>query len=406
MEDTIDYSQYTFRELVEASTTLDSEQYPDRAEQLQSLIAQHPDNPANQIEKASDGRKVNVNFHGDGKEFFNIWIVNILLTIVTLGIYSAWATVRTNRYFYSNTEVDGRRLYYLADPIKILKGRVVAVVLFTLVYLLNIFDPLFGLVAMGVLVFLAPLFICMSLRFKLRMTAYRNVTFNFSGQYARAFVLFILLPIASVFTLYLLFPWVLKKIDEFIYSNASYGNKPLVTNISAKEYYLASLVSAAVGMGLFFVFAIVSALVMGGGMAAFGDSADFNESTGALIFATLGYVFFVVGYVSIVLTASSLYETWIRNHVYNNTSIQDVCDFHSTLSTMDLVLLRLSNFLLIVCTLGLAVPWTKVRTARFFSQVTSVTILAGADEVIDERGQSSALGEEVADVFDFDIGIA
>lgn len=192
MEDTIDYSQYTFRELVEASTTLDSEQYPDRAEQLQSLIAQHPDNPANQIEKASDGRKVNVNFHGDGKEFFNIWIVNILLTIVTLGIYSAWATVRTNRYFYSNTEVDGRRLSYLADPIKILKGRVVAVVLFTLVYLLNIFDPLFGLVAMGVLVFLAPLFICMSLRFKLRMTAYRNVTFNFSGQYARAFVLFYL----------------------------------------------------------------------------------------------------------------------------------------------------------------------------------------------------------------------
>lgn len=26
-------------------------------------------------------------FHGDGKNYFGIWIVNILLTIVTLGIY-------------------------------------------------------------------------------------------------------------------------------------------------------------------------------------------------------------------------------------------------------------------------------------------------------------------------------
>lgn len=186
MEDIIDYSQYSFRELVEASTTLDSEHYPDRAEQLQSLIAQHPDNPANQKKTSSGGRKVYVKFHGDGKEFFNIWIVNILLTIVTLGIYSAWATVRTNRYFYSNTEIDGRRLSYLAEPIKILKGRAIAVALFAFVYILNIFDPIFGLVAMGLLVFLAPLFICMSLRFKLRMTAYRNVTFNFRGQYGSA----------------------------------------------------------------------------------------------------------------------------------------------------------------------------------------------------------------------------
>ncbi|RYZ95608.1 MAG: DUF898 family protein, partial [Proteobacteria bacterium] len=30
-------------------------------------------------------------FRGQAGEFFRIWIVNTLLTILTLGIYSAWA---------------------------------------------------------------------------------------------------------------------------------------------------------------------------------------------------------------------------------------------------------------------------------------------------------------------------
>ena len=68
-------------------------------------------------------------FHGDGGEFFRIWIVNIVLTILTLGIYSAWAKVRTKRYFYGNTELAGDRFDYLGDPLAILRGRIIAIVL-------------------------------------------------------------------------------------------------------------------------------------------------------------------------------------------------------------------------------------------------------------------------------------
>jgi uncharacterized membrane protein YjgN (DUF898 family) len=69
-------------------------------------------------------------FRGDGTEYFKIWIVNIFLTLITLGIYSAWATVRNNRYFYGNTFVDGTSFSYLAKPLQILKGRIIAVVVF------------------------------------------------------------------------------------------------------------------------------------------------------------------------------------------------------------------------------------------------------------------------------------
>ena len=45
-------------------------------------------------------------FHGQATEYFKIWIVNVLLTVLTLGIYSAWAKVRTMRYFYGHTVLD------------------------------------------------------------------------------------------------------------------------------------------------------------------------------------------------------------------------------------------------------------------------------------------------------------
>lgn len=46
-------------------------------------------------------------FTGKGSEYFGIWIVNLLLTILTLGIYSAWAKVRRLQYFYRNTQLAG-----------------------------------------------------------------------------------------------------------------------------------------------------------------------------------------------------------------------------------------------------------------------------------------------------------
>ena len=57
-------------------------------------------------------------FNGSGKEYFGIWIVNILLSIITIGIYSAWAKVRNKRYFNGHTELDGHRFDYHASPIR------------------------------------------------------------------------------------------------------------------------------------------------------------------------------------------------------------------------------------------------------------------------------------------------
>ena len=68
-------------------------------------------------------------FTGDGSEYFRIWIVNLLLTLLTLGIYSAWAKVRKTRYFWQNTRLDGAVFDYHGPPGAILRVRIISLIL-------------------------------------------------------------------------------------------------------------------------------------------------------------------------------------------------------------------------------------------------------------------------------------
>src|SRR5690606_19467483 len=72
------------------------------------------------------GRLRPIVFTGSGGEYFRIWIVNLLLSILSLGIYSAWAKVRRQRYFHRNTRLAGSAFDYHARPAAILLGRIVA----------------------------------------------------------------------------------------------------------------------------------------------------------------------------------------------------------------------------------------------------------------------------------------
>ena len=54
-------------------------------------------------------------YTGTGGEYFRVWVVNVLLTIVTLSLYTPWARRRTAQYFYSHTQVLGSPLEFAAE---------------------------------------------------------------------------------------------------------------------------------------------------------------------------------------------------------------------------------------------------------------------------------------------------
>ena len=72
---------------------------------------------------ASAPQRHPIEFTASGSEYFRIWIVNLLLIVVTLGIYLPWAKVRKLKYFYSNTWVGGDALDFHGEPARCCAAR-------------------------------------------------------------------------------------------------------------------------------------------------------------------------------------------------------------------------------------------------------------------------------------------
>jgi uncharacterized membrane protein YjgN (DUF898 family) len=331
-----------------------------------------------------------IEFTGKGAEYFGIWIVNILLSIITLGIYSAWAKVRTNQYFYGHTHIDGHSLRYLATPMQILRGRIIAAALFIIYTIASTTSPTAGSILFLIIILIAPLLIVKSLRFTLGMTSYRNVRFGFAGSYGTAYLHFIALPILAIVTVGLAAPWVMKRIDQFINGNARYGDRSFDVDTHAGRYYWACFCTIIAATCVFLI-----ALGISAALIALGDTGRLAGALIAVLFTL--YVYSIIG---------AVYSGIVRNHLYNSTSIEGVGKLHSDINPMAYSWLFFSNTILTIFTLGLAYPWTKVRRAVFLANATQVTIEPGIDSVVETlEANASAFGEEAAGFFDVDVAI-
>lgn len=332
-----------------------------------------------------------IKFSGKSGEYFKLWFVNMFLSIVTLGIYSAWAKVRDTQYMYGHTNVDDNSFRYLATPMQILKGRIIAVIVFALYMVLSSINPLFGMLMAFAFLVAMPWLIIQGLKFTMRMTAYRNVRFSFEGTYGGVIVHFLLLPIVGAITFYLAMPWVMQKIQQYIHNNITYGGKHFEQNSSAGQYYIAVLISLGI------------ALVGGSLIAAFGGATIASAQAGP----SAGLI--VVGIAAFFLMAivSAVYRAMIYNHLLQTLELPEVASFDANMKVLPFASLMITNLLLLVVTLGLALPVVKIRVARYLASVTQVTIKPGIEELVNTvDGEHSAFGEEAAGLFDTDLSIA
>ena len=103
---------------------------------------------------------------------------------------------------------------------------------------------------------------------------------------------------------------------------------------------------------------------------------------------------------------TTIYMAIIRNHLFRSTFLPGLVDFESRVGVLSFFRLRLTNLALLMATLGLALPWVRVRTARYYADATSVRISDGIEQVIAQMPpEASAIGEEVAGIFDVDAGL-
>ena len=339
--------------------------------------------PEDSAEAQATPRMSPFTFSGEGREYFGIWIVNILLSILTLGIYSAWAKVRNKQYFYGNTELESARFEYTADPKRILFGRLIAFAFFVVYSILSELSVVTALIAFGMLVAFMPWAIRQALRFNARYSNYRNVPFRFTGSLSGAFVAFIAWPVLAMLTLGLLTPMMLQRQQHFILDNHHWGTVPFHFSAPVSAYYMMSLKLAG--------------CLIGGGLLLW-------------VLALIGLpgflVFMLVPALYLVLMA--LFSVTMANLKFNFTTLRTgrrEHAFEAYWDTSSYFQLILVNTLATLFTLGLFTPWAKVRAARYAAEHTEAMVDGSLDDIAAaEQEKTSTIAEGVGDLFDLDVG--
>ena len=395
-------------------------------------------------------------FTGKGSEYFGIWIVNIVLSILTIGIYSAWAKVRRLQYFHRHTQVAGSSFDFHARPIDILKGRLIAVGAYAVFVALSKFSPGLSIVVALLLLLVIPFFAYKSLRFRLHNSSWRQVRFKFNGKVPGAYGAFLGWPIAAMITLYLLAPLAHHQVNAYTLNNAALGTTAARFRASVGAFYKVYLktfgfflIYLAVAGGLAWAVLANSSIDMksmfknmaaesaeaqkkdsdsatesedkdidakddasGKALVAEGKTTDEKPATNshkdvakALLFAQVLPLMILGFYLFAFLLIGPYFSARINNVIWNGTSLGPM-RFESNLSARRLSFISITNFFAIIFTLGFFKPFAAVRMAKYRTECLQL-LAAGPIAVHAQAiaGNLNARGEELAEIFDVDVGL-
>jgi uncharacterized membrane protein YjgN (DUF898 family) len=309
-------------------------------------------------------------YHGEGGALFGLMIVNVLLSIITLGVYSFWAKNKVREFHYSHTSLDGDRFAYHGTGGELFAGALKAGALMGLLgggltaitemSRRGLVDPfvMLGTVAAFYLAifFLVTIAVNGARRYRLTRSSWRNIRFSFHGRWQQFLGVIVGGALLSIITLGFYSPWFQNSRRAFFVRNARFGSEPFLYDGKGK--------------------------------------ALFSEYVKALLLTlpTLGLIWI-------------WYAAFKHRYFWGHTAMRGA-RFRSTVSGGQLFGLIFTNGLLVLITFGLAMPWVITRTHMFYCN--ALTLHGTVDwAAIEQRAQTaSTTSEGLAESFDVDIGLA
>jgi uncharacterized membrane protein YjgN (DUF898 family) len=322
---------------------------------------------ASPVAPADAARRRRPAFHGSGGTLFGIHVVNVFLTIVTLGVYYFWGKTRVRRYVFGQTAFEGDRFAYHGTGKELLVGFLRAFAIFfgpilVLTLVRDVLDvhPLIKAAAAFLISALFVVFIPVAMvgarRYRLSRTSWRGIRFSFRGK-ARDFIgVFLRGSFLTGLTFGLYYPFFVTERQAFMISHSYFGNERFAFE--------------------------------GRGRALFGPFL-----------------------LAVLLTLPTVGLCWFwffarkRRFFWDHTRF-GAARFRSTVTGGALLGLHAVNALLLVLTLGLAWPWVRVRNVRFALRYLALEGPLDLERVQQEARAASATGEGLAGFLDtsFDLG--
>lgn len=262
-------------------------------------------------------------FHGNWIEFLKIVLPNILLTLVTLGIYRFWATTRERQYLWSRTDFIDERLEWTGRGIELFIGFVLVFFLFIIPTILLQFGfqalilqrqfaaAILCLTIMVLLIFyLSGVAYFRALRYRLSRTYWRGIRGGSDDPGLNYGISYMWRHIVGALPIYLMLPWTLVSLWNERWNAMSFGPHTFQSNATwqplMRRYLLFYLVP---------FLAIVGGIILGVQM----DSSRGGQSNAnaAMALGMAAYFIFLILAFYIVLPVAALlfYSKYYRNAV-------------------------------------------------------------------------------------------
>lgn len=379
-------------------------------------------------------QRLALRFIGSGSEYFRIWIVNLLLILVTLGLYYPFAKVRRMKYFHGATELAGQPFGFHADPWKMFRGHLLVLALVAAYTVAGEISPIAGLIALCIVLGIWPALWHSSLRFRFANTSWRGLRFHFRGTRGGAYralgqglgimALAFLALFGSMFAsgwmqagadrqdlgraaldalgmLILLFAvyfvalpaswWLLQRYRQ---RHLALGDEHTAWNVGVGPWIGLFLKTLAIGL----VPLAAIGLATGALLPLLQEAAEGPPwvALAAVAIVSLGSFSVVMGF----FTARQ------QNLVWNGTSTGHL-SFRSRLSARRTMGLTALNWLLTLLTLGLYRPFAQVAMARLRLHALEVRSTLPLDQLAAQlQGPAeSAAGDAAGDLLGWDIGL-
>jgi uncharacterized membrane protein YjgN (DUF898 family) len=383
--------------------------------------------PGARATAAQSPYRLAMRFGGSGSEYFRIWIVNLLLIVVTLGLYYPFAKVRRLRYFYGNTTLAGDEFDFHGNPWKMLRGFVLMAALTGSYALATKVSPWAALVALLLMAAIWPVLFRASMQFRLANTSWRGLRFEFHGNTAGAYRALVPAQVAlllylggvaflgdasqashgaasgrsapaaagiamglGALLLMLLSPWFWWSIKR--YQHGHYGIGPLRTELRSGPGAFYAVFLKALGIALLLILPVIGLFF----------AVMVARSGNVLVLSAA--VMFV--YLAMIVVVGSFLVARLQNLVWSRTRGRGL-RFDSRVPLAGLVRLTIKNWLLIALTLGLYLPFARVTRARLLVEAITVTTAhppAALTAALRGMGGDAA-GDASGDLLGLDIGL-
>ncbi len=348
-------------------------------------------------------------FSGTWQDYAPIAFTNLLLTIVTLGIYTFWARTRTRRYLWSQTRFIDDTLEWTGTGLELFIGYLLAFLFFVVPF------GIINLVVQGVLlrghagyaavivgtlyvmlIYLIGVAIFRALRYRLSRTFWHGIRGGSDDQGFRFGLSYFWRTLLGSLALGLMIPWSMTTLWNKRWNAMSFGSSRFAAKAAWGKIFPRFLLFYLVPIILFVAVGVMAGAFMGIGR---GFTPGTTPGAGTIIAIVIAVLLFYVMFFGVLgVVAMVYYSAYFREGVSELTLGR--LSFAFNARTMDWVKLYLGNVGLTLITFGIGYIFVPYRNWAFFVRHMEAFGEVHLDDFTQSTTRTPGQGEGLLDAFD------